>query len=50
MTKPIPDGYNSVTPTLTVRGAANAIEFYKKDMTPEEISKAGQDAFKNMGK
>jgi hypothetical protein len=30
MTKPIPDGFHSVTPTLTVRGAANAIEFTKK--------------------
>jgi PhnB protein len=27
--KPIPDGYHSVTPYLTVRGAAQAIEFYK---------------------
>jgi hypothetical protein len=28
--KPIPDGYHSVTPYLCVRGAARAIEFYKK--------------------
>jgi uncharacterized glyoxalase superfamily protein PhnB len=27
--KPIPDGYHSVTPVLTIRGAARAIEFYK---------------------
>jgi PhnB protein len=27
--KPIPDGYNSVTPYLIVQGAAKAIEFYK---------------------
>jgi uncharacterized glyoxalase superfamily protein PhnB len=27
--KPIPDGYHSVTPYLTIRGAAAAIEFYK---------------------
>ena len=37
MTKPIPDGYNSVTPILTVRGAANAIEFYKKAFAAQEI-------------
>lgn len=30
MAKPIPDGYHTVTATLTVRGAAGAIEFYKK--------------------
>ena len=28
--KPIPDGYHSATPYLTVNGAASAIEFYKK--------------------
>lgn len=28
--KPKPDGYNSVTPYLIVRGAACAIEFYKQ--------------------
>jgi uncharacterized glyoxalase superfamily protein PhnB len=28
--KPIPDGYHSVTPFLTVRDAARAIEFYKQ--------------------
>ena len=28
--KPIPDGWHSVTPSLTVRGAARAIEFYKQ--------------------
>lgn len=27
--KPIPDGYHSVTPYLTVRGAAAAIDWYK---------------------
>lgn len=27
--KPIPDGYHSLTPFLTVRDAARAIEFYK---------------------
>lgn len=28
--KPIPDGYHTITPYLTVRGAAKAIEFYKQ--------------------
>jgi PhnB protein len=37
LAKPIPDGYHSVTPTLTVRGAADAIEFYKKAFEAQEI-------------
>lgn len=28
--KPIPDGYHSVTPYLIIKGARDAIEFYKK--------------------
>ncbi len=28
--KPIPEGFNSVTPHLVVKGAAQAIEFYKE--------------------
>jgi len=28
--KPIPDGYHTLTPTLTCRDAARAIEFYKQ--------------------
>ena len=28
--KPIPDGYHTLTPTLTVKDAKKAIEFYKK--------------------
>ena len=39
MTKPIPDGYHSVTTTLTIRGAANAIEFYKKAFGAQELSR-----------
>lgn len=35
--KPIPDGYGTVTPTLTVREAAQAIEFYKKAFGAQEI-------------
>ena len=40
--KPIPDGYHSVTPYLTVRGAEKVIEFLKQAFgaeMPEEIIK-----------
>lgn len=37
MVKPVPDGYHTVTPTLTVRGASDAIEFYKKAFGAQEI-------------
>lgn len=35
--KPIPDGYNAVTPYLIVDGAAAAIEFYKKIFGAKEV-------------
>jgi PhnB protein len=35
--KPIPDGYAAVTPYLTVKGAAQAIDFYKKAFGAEEV-------------
>ena len=35
--KPIPDGYHTVTPYLYIRGAADAIEFYKKAFGATEI-------------
>jgi uncharacterized glyoxalase superfamily protein PhnB len=28
--KPIPEGHHTITPSLTVKGASDAIEFYKK--------------------
>lgn len=34
--KPIPDGYHSLTPFLTVRDAARAIEFYKQAFGAKE--------------
>ena len=37
MTKPIPEGYHSVTPYLIVRGGADAIEFYKKAFGATEL-------------
>jgi len=36
---PIPKGYHIVTPTIVVRGAANAIEFYKKAFGAKELSR-----------
>jgi PhnB protein len=35
--KKIPAGYTAVTPYLTVKGAAQAIEFYKKAFGAEEV-------------
>ena len=35
--KAIPDGYSAVTPYLTVKGAAQAIDFYKKVFQAEEV-------------
>src|SRR5438105_9192660 len=37
MTKPIPEGYHSVTPYLIVRGGADAIEYYKKAFGATEL-------------
>lgn len=35
--KPVPEGYHSVTPYLIVKGAARAIEFYKKAFGATEL-------------
>jgi len=35
--KPIPDGYHTVTPYLMCKGAAKALDFYKKAFGAEEI-------------
>lgn len=37
MTKPIPDGYSTITASLIVRNGANAIEFYKKAFGAQEL-------------
>jgi PhnB protein len=34
---PVPKGFHTVTPSLIVRGAADAIEFYKKALGAEEL-------------
>jgi PhnB protein len=37
MAKPIPDGYHTITPALTVKNGAEAIEFYKRALGAEEL-------------
>jgi PhnB protein len=39
MVKPIPQGYHTVTPYLTVKGAAQAIEFYKRAFGAQEVER-----------
>lgn len=38
--KPIPEGYHALTPSLTVRGAAKAIQFYERAFGAVELSRA----------
>lgn len=40
--KPIPDGYHSVTPYLIIKGAADAIDFYKKAFGATELFRMPQ--------
>jgi len=35
--KPMPDGYHSITPYLIIKGAADAIDFYKKAFGATEL-------------
>jgi PhnB protein len=35
--KPIPEGYHSITPYLSIKGASDAIAFYKKAFGAEEL-------------
>lgn len=37
---PVPEQYGSVTPSLTIRDCAEAIEFYERALGAEEISRA----------
>ena len=39
MTNPIPDGYHTLTPHITVKDAAKAIDFYKAAFGTEEIAR-----------
>jgi PhnB protein len=38
-TKPIPEGYHSLTPYIAVKGAAKAIEFYKNAFGAKEVGR-----------
>lgn len=40
--KPIPEGYHSITPALTCRDAARAIEFYKAAFGAQELNRMSQ--------
>lgn len=40
--KPIPDGYHSITPYLIIKGASDAIEFYKKAFGATELFRMAQ--------
>jgi uncharacterized glyoxalase superfamily protein PhnB len=37
--KPIPEGYHTITPFLTVRGADRAIDFYRRAFGAEELGR-----------
>jgi PhnB protein len=39
---PVPDGYHSVTPALTIKGAADAIEFYKRAFGAKELMRLAE--------
>jgi PhnB protein len=38
---PIPDGYHAITPYLSIKGASDAIEFYKKAFGAKEVMRMG---------
>lgn len=38
--KPVPEGYHTVTPQLTLDHAAQTIDWYKRALGAEEISRA----------
>jgi PhnB protein len=40
--KPIPKGYHTATPYLVIKGAAKAIEFYKKAFGAAEMTRMTQ--------
>ena len=42
MVKAIPDGYNVLTAYLSIKGAADAIEFYKKAFGATEVMRLAQ--------
>jgi PhnB protein len=38
--KPVPDGYHTITPQLTLDNAAQTIDWYKKALGAEEVSRS----------
>jgi PhnB protein len=40
--KPVPDGYHTITPYLSIKGAADAIEFYKRAFGATEVMRMAQ--------
>jgi PhnB protein len=38
--KPVPDGYHTITPQLTLQNAAQSIDWYKKALGAEELSRS----------
>src|SRR3954468_20046611 len=38
--KPVPEGYHSITPQLTLDNAAQTIDWYKKALGAEEVSRS----------
>src|SRR5262245_37738649 len=38
--KPIPQGYHTITPQLSIDGAAKAIDFYRKAFGAEQVDRA----------
>jgi PhnB protein len=47
--KPIPDGYHTVTPYLTIKNAAAALKFYKKAFGAVEIMRFTDPSGKKIG-
>jgi PhnB protein len=41
--KPIPDGYHTITPYLYMRGAAAALDFYKRAFDAKELFRMAMD-------
>src|SRR5436309_2403475 len=48
-TNPIPKGFHTVTPYLTVRGGTRAIEFYKRAFGAKLVGKPLRDPNGNLG-
>jgi PhnB protein len=46
--QPIPEGYHTITPQLTCRDAARAIDFYKRVLGAKEINRATDPSGKVM--